>query len=200
MKKTGSFFFQETTESESRDEAWQVHNVYTNYEINTITLMLRNINTKRILSIYTSSEDSYQRVYINGRRECYHRVIVLHFIPNPDPEKYTQVNHKNHIRNDNRIENLEWCTRSDNQKDRQPYTHQKRKYIKELPEGCLPITKYKDFTFDGCYYNPKTEEILKSTKGKYQIISPKGKKFHLIDTNKVHHLFGHQKFVKTFQA
>ena len=129
-------------------------------------------------------------------------MIALYFIPNPDPEKYTEVNHKNHIRNDNRIENLEWCTKSDNRKDRRPYTHQKRKHVKELPEGCLPITKYKDFSFDDYYYNPKTEEILKKTKKGFQYLCQRGlyKKFSLTDTNKVQHLFGLKTFVKTFQA
>ena len=114
---------------------WQVLNAFPNYEINTKTLMLRNINTKHIPSLYTK-EDSYQRVYLDGRYEYYHRVIALHFIPNPDPEKYTEVNHKNHIRNDNRFENLEWCTISDNRKDRRTYTRQKKRFVKELPEGC----------------------------------------------------------------
>ena len=116
FEKSQFFFPPETMESDSHDNAWQVHNVYTNYEINTITLMLRNIKTKHYVSIYTK-EDSYQRVYLNVRHEYYLRVIALHFIPNPDPEKYTEVNHKNHIRNDNCIENLEWCTLSENRKD-----------------------------------------------------------------------------------
>lgn len=36
-----------------------------------------------------------------------HRLIAIHFIPNPN--NLPQINHKNMIRNDNRIENLEWC-------------------------------------------------------------------------------------------
>lgn len=43
-----------------------------------------------------------------------HRLIALHFIPNP--EKYRCVNHKNGLKSDNRLENLEWCSASQNTK------------------------------------------------------------------------------------
>ena len=57
----------------------------------------------------------YQRVKTgDGRRQFVHRMVAETWIDNPNPDYYTQVNHINGDKDDNRVNNLEWVTPSQN--------------------------------------------------------------------------------------
>lgn len=58
------------------------------------------------------TDKGYKRVTVNGRSMSVHRLVATAFIPNPLLKK--EVNHKNGVKGDNRSDNLEWCTRSEN--------------------------------------------------------------------------------------
>lgn len=49
-------------------------------------------------------------LHMNGKadKRTIHRLVAEAFIPNPN--EYPCVNHKNECKNDNFVENLEWCT------------------------------------------------------------------------------------------
>ena len=65
----------------------------------------------------------YQQVnlsFYGKRTSCLvHRLVAEAFIPNP--KKLSYVNHKNKKTNDNRVENLEWVTASENNKHARIY-------------------------------------------------------------------------------
>lgn len=54
--------------------------------------------------------DSNNNQKINNK--LVHRLVAQAFIPNPNNK--LEINHKNSIRDDNRVDNLEWVTRSEN--------------------------------------------------------------------------------------
>lgn len=54
-------------------------------------------------------------------RKGVHVLVGLAFIPNP--EKKPEINHKNGLRDDNRVENLEWVTCSENNLHRRRVLH-----------------------------------------------------------------------------
>lgn len=77
--------------------------------------------------VYSHKRKKYIKYFVNHGYCCIklmkgkkrdnlfvHRLVANAYVPNPDPKNKIFVNHKNKIRTDNNVSNLEWVTPSEN--------------------------------------------------------------------------------------
>jgi hypothetical protein len=69
-----------------------------------------NAKTKKFMLGYNIK--GYKRVFIKYKSYLVHRLLAIQFIDNPERKPF--INHKNGIKDDNRLENLEWVTAKEN--------------------------------------------------------------------------------------
>jgi len=95
-------------------EIFKIIEEFPEYEVSN----LGNIRSYRIYKngklLKHRISNGYNRVMLNKKNKMVHRLLAQAFIPNP--ENKPCINHINGIRNDNRVENLEWVTISENNK------------------------------------------------------------------------------------
>lgn len=99
-----------------------------------------------------------------------HRIVANHFIPNPLNKP--QVNHINHKKDDNRVENLEWVTNSenvkhsylDNNRTQKGENNNASKYTNELIMNIKKNGKYDTFEKMGKDYGISGKYICKILK------------------------------------
>ena len=72
---------------------------------------IRNKNTKHVLKEF-AGKDGYLRTQFDGKTQTVHRVIAKAFLAFESGKDF--VNHKDGDKTNNAVENLEWCTRSEN--------------------------------------------------------------------------------------
>ena len=104
-------------------EEWKPIPTYPNYSVSNFG-RVKNNKTNYILSQNTIN--GYCRVVLTINRKSVnkrvHRLVLETFTPIPDMEKY-DVNHIDRNKTNNHLDNLEWCTRSENL------------YWKEMPDN-----------------------------------------------------------------
>lgn len=75
------------------------------------SLNYRLTGTERIMTL-SPNKKGYLQVRLNGKMYRVSRLVAQAFIPNPDNKPY--IDHINTDKTDNRVENLRWCTATEN--------------------------------------------------------------------------------------
>ena len=132
---------------------------------------LVNYDAYEILSVYphtirrkdnhhvcseTVRNDGYIQIKLNGVSYQKHRLLATQFIDNPDNLPY--IDHINHIRDDNRIENLRWCSPLENSLNKSSSKGVQYEFIDNIPDDAIKIlhydtrTEHHEFDEDRYYY------------------------------------------------
>ena len=70
-----------------------------------------------------------------------------------------QVDHINHNRTDNRIENLRWVSRSENAKNKTISKGHQYVFIDDLPNTAEPLDAYNGHEFDGLWIDYENKKL-----------------------------------------
>ena len=129
---------------------------------------IRNKKTQRILK-ESRTNDGY--LIVSTLQKTKHQLVATQWIPNPN--NYNEVHHINDDRDDNRIDNLEWISHSENLRRRAPYTRRPFEFIDSLPSTAVPIEEYKGFKYDRYWFDPVSQQLIMLTKNnRYKIVHP----------------------------
>lgn len=77
---------------------------------------IKSVRNKRLLKVKKNISHGYMEIEfnINGKATYHrvHRLVAMAFLPNPNNLLY--VNHKDGVKDNNKVENLEWISATDN--------------------------------------------------------------------------------------
>ena len=148
---------------------WETLRFNNNYEICTeYPHQIRRRDNQQILA-ESENNCGYIQVGINGVTTTKHRLIATQWVENPD--NLPEVNHIDHVKTNNHIENLEWCTRSDNLSDRIPYQHQPFEYLDEIPDTAVELVDYKGYEYDEYWYDYDSERVIINTRNRFRFVN-----------------------------
>lgn len=88
------------------EEIWKTIDNFENYEVSNLG-NIRNKETKELKNMPINYY-GYRMVCLNSHKMLVHRVVAMMFIPNPN--NYPQINHKDENKENNCVDNLEWCS------------------------------------------------------------------------------------------
>lgn len=118
-----------------------------NYEVSD-SGHIRNASNHRQLKEFVG-RDGYLRTQFGGKTRTIHRVVAIAYLPKIEGKEF--VNHKDGNKQNNAVENLEWCTRKENA--RHAYDHGLHQPPRGIKNGRSKLS-YEDVSYIRANYIP----------------------------------------------
>ena len=102
---------------------------------------------------------------MSGRKYYKHVIIGTQWIENDDPLNKTQIDHINRDRSDNRINNIRWCSPSENMSNQSGYNNIEYNYIdyEDIPDDLIIVDEYNGYEFENYFYSAETNRFYYDT-------------------------------------
>jgi len=172
--------------------------VFDNYLISN---MGRCYNTKTKRFVGSPDDRGYVRVTLNQdgfqQSSDMHQLVMQYHGP-PQPKGKTEIDHINKDKTDNRIKNLRWVSRSENNKNRNSFKMPEIEYVDEIPDTAIPLDEYNGFEYDRYWFDYDSERLIVHSRNRFKFvnISHNGNRSRMIicDINGRRHTIGWKKF------
>ena len=119
---------------------------------------IRRKGSDKVISEWLTAY-GYMDCKLNCKLYKKHRIIAQQFIPNDEPDDKPFIDHINHNRTDNRIENLRWVSAKENSKNKSNYGQRQYTFIDELSETAEPLERYNNYEFDDLWIDYGSQKL-----------------------------------------
>ena len=126
-------------------EQWVALTAHPDYDIQATYPHLIRKRANGCIIALSPHNDCYLRCKLNGRSYQHHRVVAVQFIPNP--QNLPEIDHINHQRDDNHINNLRWVSRRDNSRNMSSVRDTQYVFDPELPAEAIVVEEHAGHTF-----------------------------------------------------
>ena len=129
---------------------------------------IRRKTNKRIVKESIDESSGYIRCSLNQKRYYKHVILAHQFLSNHDNLQF--VDHINRIRTDNRLDNLRYVSRSDNNRNLSSHLNYTYNYVDNISDNSFEFHEYNDYRFENYWYDVDADKFYYFNGSKYRIL------------------------------
>ena len=145
---------------------WETLKEDDDYEIcKTYPYQIRRKSNKYIIS-ESENDDGYIICTLNQNQYRKHRLVAIQWLPNPN--NLPEVDHINHNRSDYHLENLRWCDKSTNNRNKTSNNGVEYEYFDTINDDAIEVNNYGNHEFEFYYYSESDNTFYYYTGHQYR--------------------------------